>query len=145
VNIQNRANIRTQPQLLDLIRFASIGAGFWLIFLLLIRFWGEYLFIVGVAAQNENRNPWLLGLFIISIPLAWVLIKIGTTIGKVKGEGILTATVTMSITAMLLDGVALTWFQPWYGLESTQLVLVAAWLLWGAGISLAIGYWESQR
>jgi Family of unknown function (DUF5367) len=135
MNIQARTSVNTEPQSIDIILFASIGAGFWLVFLLLIRFWGEYLFI--------NRNPWLLGLFIISIPLAWVLIKIVTTITKVKGNQVLTATVIMSITAMLLDGIALTWFQNWYGLEPTRLVLVGAWLLWGAGMVLAMGYWES--
>lgn len=145
MNIQARTSISKQPQSINIILFASIGAGFWLIFLLLIRFWGEYLFIVGLDAQNENHNPWLLGLFIVSIPLAWVLLKIGTTIGKVEGERVLTATVVMSLTAMLLDGIALTWFQPWYGLESAQLLLVAAWLLWGVGICLAIGYWESVK
>jgi Family of unknown function (DUF5367) len=63
----------------------------------------------------------------------------------VDGEDILTATVLMAITAVLLDGIALTWFQNWYGLAPTQLLLAAAWLLWGVGVSLAIGYWESQR
>jgi Family of unknown function (DUF5367) len=137
VNIQDRTSISKQHQSRDIVLFASIGAGFWLIFLLPIRFWGEYLFI--------DRNPWLLGLFIISIPLAWVLIKIVTTITKVEGNRALTATAIVTITAMLLDGIALTWFQGWYGLEPTRLVLVAAWLLWGAGMGLAMGYWESIK
>lgn len=133
----NKASIGKEQQSIDIIVFATLGAAFWLIFLLLIRFWGEYLFI--------DSNPWLLCLFLVSIPVAWVLVKIGTTIGKVQGESVLTATVLMSVTAMLLDGVGLTWFQNWYGLEPTQLLLAAAWLLWGVGISLAIGYWESRR
>ena len=137
MNIQDRTSINKELQSRDIILFASIGAGFWLIFLLPIRFWGEYLFI--------DRNPWLLGLFIISIPLTWVLIKIVTMICNVEGNRVLTATVIMSITAMLLDGIALTWFQGWYGLEPTKLVLVAAWLLWGAGMGLAMGYWDSIK
>ena len=137
MNIQDRTSISKQQQSLDIVLFTSIGAGFWLIFLLPIRFWGEYLFI--------DRNPWLLGLFIISVPLAWVLIKIVTTITKVEGNRALTATAIVTITAMLLDGIALTWFQNWYGLEPTRLVLVAAWLLWGAGMGLAMGYWESIK
>lgn len=145
MNIQNRTSVSKEAQSLDIILFASIGAGFWLVFVLLIRFWGEYLFIVGGASQNENHNPWLLGLFVVSIPLAWVLVKIVTTICNVKGNRVLTATVMMSITAMLLDGIALTWFQNWYGLEPTRLVLAAAWLLWGAAMVLAMGYWESVK
>jgi hypothetical protein len=92
-----------------------------------------------------DGNPWLLFLFVSSIPLAWVLIKVSAMIGKVKGENLLTATALMSITAMLLDGIGLTWFQDWYALESTQLLLAAAWLLWGVGVSLAVGYLESRR
>jgi Family of unknown function (DUF5367) len=137
VNIQARTSVTKEPQSRDIILFASIGAGFWLVFVVLIRVGGEYLFI--------DRNPWLLGLFIISIPLAWVLIKIVTTITKVEGNRALTATVIVTITAMLLDGVALTWFQSWYGLEPTKLVLVGAWLLWGAGMGLVMGYWESIK
>jgi hypothetical protein len=137
VNIQDRTSVSKEPQSIDIVLFTSIGAGFWLVFVLLIRVGGEYLFI--------DRNPWLLGLFIISIPLAWVLIKIVTTTTKVEGNRVLTATAIVTITAMLLDGIALTWFQNWYGLEPTKLVLVAAWLLWGAGMGLAIGYWESIK
>jgi Family of unknown function (DUF5367) len=137
VNIHSRTSISKKSQSIDIILFASLGAGFWLTFLLLIRFWGEYLFI--------DRNPWLLCLFILSIPLAWVLIKVSMTICKVEGEQVLTATVLMSLTAMLLDGIALTWFQNWYGLEPTKLLLVAAWLLWGVGICLAMGYWKSVK
>jgi hypothetical protein len=46
--------------------------------------------------------------------------------------------------AMLLDGIALTWFQGWYGLAPAGLLLAAAWLLWGVGVSLGIGYWASR-
>lgn len=136
MNIQNRTSVSKEAQSIDIILFASIGAGFWLVFVSIIRFWGEYLFI---------RNPWLLGLFAVSIPLAWILVKIVTTICNLEGNRVLTATVIISITAMLLDGIALTWFQNWYGLEPTRLVLAAAWLLWGAAIVLAMGYWESVK
>jgi hypothetical protein len=137
MNIQDNTSISKKLQSTDLILFCSLGAAFWLVFLLLIRFWGEYLFV--------DRNPWLPCLFVVSIPVAWVLVKIGMMIGKVEGERVLTTTVLMSLTAMLLDGIALTWFQHWYGLEPTQLLLVAAWLLWGVGVCLAFGYWESRR
>ncbi len=126
-----------QKPLTNLLLFVSLGTAFWVEGLLFIRFLGDRLFI--------NGNPWLLFWFISSIPIAWVLVKIGATIGKVEGEDILTATVLMALTAVLLDGIALTWLQNWYGLEPTRLLLAAAWLLWGVGVSLAIGYWESRR
>jgi Family of unknown function (DUF5367) len=129
--------INNQKSSIDTILFIGLGAAFWFIFLLLIRSWGAYLFI--------NGNPWLPCLFGLSFPLAWVLVKISAAIGQVQGENLLTAIVIMSITAMSLDSIGLTWFQNWYDLEPTQLLLVAAWLLWGLGASLAIGYWESRR
>ena len=130
--IGNNEKSSTNP-----ILFISLGSIFWAEGVLLIRFWGEQLFF--------NSNPWLLLWFGLSIPISWVLVKTGATIGKVKGSDILTATVIMSITALLLDGIGLTWFQNWYGTKPTQLLLAAAWLLWGVGVSLAIGYWESRH
>jgi hypothetical protein len=119
------------------ISFIISGAVFWFEALLFIRFEGESLFV--------NGNPWLLLLFIVSIPIAWVLVKIGAVVGKVEGEDLLSAVAIMALTATLLDGVALTWFQSWYGLTQVGLLLAAAWLLWGVGVSLAIGYWTSRQ
>lgn len=129
--------MNNEKPLTNLILFASLGTVFWLEALLFIRFWGEHLF--------TNGNPWLLFLFASSVPIAWILVKISATIGKVEGGDLLTAVALISLTAMLLDGIALTWFQNWYGLEQTQLLLASAWILWGAGVGLAIGYWESLR
>jgi len=139
MNTQDRISFDTNNEKpsTDLILFVSLGAVFWLGAVLFIRFWGEHLFI--------NGNPWLLFLFVSSIPVLWVSVKVSATIGKVEGEDLLKAVALMSVTAMLLDGIALTWFQNWYGLEQTQLLLAAAWILWGAGVGLAIGYWESRH
>jgi hypothetical protein len=104
VNIQNRTSVSKEAQSLDVILFASIGAGFWLVFVLLIRFWGEYLFI---------RNPWLLGLLVVSILLAWILVKIVTTICNLEGNRVLTATVMMSITATRMGRISSSiWKRP---------------------------------
>jgi hypothetical protein len=119
------------------ILFVSLGIIFWFEAVLFIRFWGDRLFF--------NGNPWLLLWFGASIPIAWVLVKTGATIGKVEGTEVLTATVLMSITALLLDGIGLTWFPNWYGIAPTQLLVAAAWLLWGVGVCLAIAYSESCR
>lgn len=117
-------NTMNNEKPINLTLFVGLGAAFWFEGVLFIRFLGEHLFVSG--------NPWLLGWFIASIPLSWVLVKIGATIGQVEGENLLTATALMTLAAVLLDGVGLTWFQDWYGLgEPEQLLLAAAWLLWG--------------
>jgi Family of unknown function (DUF5367) len=118
------------------ISFVMLGIIFWFEALLFIRFEGESLFV--------NGNPWLLLLFVSSIPIAWISIEISAIIGKIDGKDLLNAVAIMALTALLLDGIALTWFQNWYGLTQTGLLLAAAWLLWGVGISLGIGYWTSH-
>jgi Family of unknown function (DUF5367) len=118
------------------IAFVILGAIFWFEALLFIRFGGESLFV--------NGNLWLLLLYVASIPIAWISIEISAIVGKIEREDLLNAVVIMALTALLLDGIALTWFQSWYGLAPTGLVLAAAWLLWGVGISLGIGYWASH-
>jgi hypothetical protein len=119
------------------ILFAILGVVFWFEALLCIRFGGESLFV--------NGNLWLLLLFVVSIPVAGVLVKVSAAVGKVEGEESLNAVAIMALMATLLDGVALTWFQSWYGLTQAGLLLAAAWLLWGVGVSLSIGYWISRQ
>jgi hypothetical protein len=119
------------------ILFVILGAVFWFEALLFIRLGGASLFV--------NGNPWLLLLFVACIPIAWVLVKISAVVGKVGGDDLLSAVAIMALTALLLDGIALTWFQGWYGLGQSGLLLAAAWLLWGVGVSLAIGYWASHQ
>ncbi|BAY50688.1 hypothetical protein SAMD00079811_83190 (plasmid) [Scytonema sp. HK-05] len=129
--------MKPTPGLLNLALFVILGIAFWFEALLFIRFGGEMLFV--------SDNPWLLFLFVSSIPVAWVLVRVIAVVGKVSGEDLLSAVVLAALTAMLLDGIALTWLQGWYGLGQTNLLLAAAWLLWGVGVSLTVGYWESHR
>jgi Family of unknown function (DUF5367) len=131
------AQITQQKTAFNPILYVLLGMIFWFEALLFIRTGGESLFV--------NGNPWLVLWFVASIPIAWVLIKISAIVGKIDGENLLNAVAIMTLTALLLDGIALTWFQGWYGLAQAGLLLAAAWLLWGVGISLAIGYWTSRQ
>jgi hypothetical protein len=119
------------------ISFVILGAVFWLEALLFIRFAGTSLF--------ENGHPWLLLWFAANIPIAWILVKVSALVSKVDDDGLFSAVAIMVLTAMLLDGIALTWFPGWYGLSPAGLLLAAAWLLWRVGLSLAIGYLASRQ
>jgi Family of unknown function (DUF5367) len=119
------------------ILFVMLGMAFWLEALLCIRWGGASLFV--------NDNPWLVLWFIASIPIAWCLVTASAFVSKVSDDDLLTAVVIMALTASSLDGVALTWFPDWYGLAPAELLLAAAWLLWGVGLSLGIGYWASRQ
>jgi hypothetical protein len=54
-------------------------------------------------------------------------------------EATLLPTAIVASTAMLLDGLALAWFQrPVYGDNSAIVAAGAGWILWGVGISIII-------
>ena len=110
--------------------FVGLGILVWFIGLICIRIFGPTLFAAG--------DPLLLALFAASVPGALVLIKFSAAVGKVQGHPLFSAVTLMCLTALLLDGVALTWFQPAYGLLSGSLALAAAWLLWDVGITLLV-------
>lgn len=110
--------------------FVGIGALFWLIGVLFIRFAGPIFFIEGSLL--------LLVLFAASFPASWLPIKLGEVFGKVKSHALITAVLIMNTTALLLDGVALTWFPSIYGVTGSALVLAAGWLLWTFGVGLLL-------
>jgi hypothetical protein len=116
--------------------FVLLGVVFWFSGVLFIRLGGDALFIEG--------SPWLYFLFAIALPASWVFVKISAVVGKVSSTELLKAAVVATITATFLDGTVLTWFQSVYGDEQSKLLLIAAWLLWGAGMGLIVAYWESR-
>jgi len=116
--------------------FIGLGIAFWVSGVLLIRFVGAPLF--------DHSHPWLLPLFVASIPLYWVLVKLLAVVGQVSGVDLLRAFSLSSVAAALLDGIALTWFPGWYGLDQAGLLLATAWLIYAFGVGLGIAYWASR-
>ena len=112
--------------------YAVIGAVLWFVFALLIRLIGPSVFVPGTAALA----PTFLGLIPVSALAVWLTARLG----RVQGQSLINAMSIMSFTAMLLDGVAVTWFPALYGLTGTPLALAAAWLLWGVGCCQLIAY-----
>ncbi len=112
--------------------FVGLGVFFWFLALVFIRIAGPTLFV--------NGNPVLFVLFAVSVPVAWALIKFSAAVGKVQGRALFSAVAIMCLTALMLDGVAITWLPSAYGLPATSLVLAAAWLLWGIGVSLLVAF-----
>jgi hypothetical protein len=108
--------------------FVVLGALGWLIGVLFIRFAGATFFIEG--------SLWLVGLYLLTIPVAWLTIKGIALAGKLSGVKILMAVVIVCITATILDGMAIAWFPLLYGLPTAAHLLAAAWLLWFVGVSL---------
>jgi Family of unknown function (DUF5367) len=79
---------------------------------------------------------WLIGLYLLTVPVVWLTIESVARLGKLSRLKTLMAVVILNFTATLLDGVAMAWLPSIYGLPASAHLLAAAWLLWFVGVSL---------
>src|SRR5262249_33035093 len=117
-------------------KFLFIGAAIWFGALLLIRFSGSVVF--------STQSLWLPLLFFGTIPGSWASIKVCLPLGGASLQNAVPAVALMSIAALLLDGIAFTWFPFAYGNEPQAIHLGAAWLLWAVGVFLAVSFLVAQ-
>jgi len=117
-------------------KFLLLGAIIWLGALLLIRFSG--------AAIFSSESPWLVVLFAATLPASWISILVCLPLGGATPGKAVPAVALMSIAALLLDGIAFTWFPSAYGNEPTVVHLGAAWLLWAVGVFLVVAFWVAR-
>lgn len=115
----------------------ALGIALWFLAAMAFRFLGPFVLVPGSAAL-----PLVFALF---VPVAWALLWLGVTLGGARGAAVLPAAVVMSFTAMLLDGLALTFFPALYGLPTDRLLLVAASLLWGVAWILLLAFVRGRR
>ena len=120
-----------------MIRYVLFGAVFWLVSALFIRFTGSLVF--------EFGSLWLTGLFLITIPLSWEFIWGCLKIFGYPTAKALPPVLMMCVTGMLLDGIAITNFPILYGEDNTQIMLGAAWLLWGVAVLLVVAMVMDNR
>ena len=115
----------------------AIGTVFWAVAAFFVRVFGAPLFVDGSAG--------LVILFAASVPFAWASMEVCARLGRFSGADLVPALVTMTVVAVVLDGVALVWAPGLYRLPRPTLVLAAAWLLYGVGFILAFGLWKASR
>ena len=108
---------------LPLPRLIVLGVFFWFLAAMAIRFFGPSLLVRGSLAP--------VFVFLATIPLTWGLLRLATAMGRVRGAAVLPALAVMSLVAMMLDGVAITWVPELYGVAPDAVGMAAAWLLWG--------------
>jgi hypothetical protein len=121
-----RSRAQSQPLLVAV----AVGVLFWFLAALFIRAAGTHVFAPGGAA------PILL--FAATVPLGWLLIEGVARWGGFADGAVFPVIVTMCLTGLVLDGVALVWFAGLYDLPSESLTVAGAWLLWGVGSILAL-------
>lgn len=113
-----------------------LGVVFWFVFAMAVRFTsglGIFGGVVGVAT------------FLLSIAIGWLIVLLlrrlaGLSVGQlVPGVALSTAA------AALCDGIALTWMPSLYGTEPAEVLLGAAYILWGVGVLIILAYVMAVR
>ncbi|WP_197076701.1 DUF5367 family protein [Hymenobacter terrenus] len=115
----------------------ALGVVFWLAAALFIRLFGPAVF-------SEN-NPKLILVFVLAFPVSYGFILISKKLGNLQKPEILRAVTIMTTTATFLDGVALAWFRQLYAQSFEVALYGAAWILWGVGAGLLLGYCLTGR
>ncbi len=114
---------------------AALGAILWFVAAMLIK----VLAPMGVF-EGMSRGWLYIAIIPGTVPFIWMIAKLAGLARHQIGVG--TAFATM--TAVLLDGVALAWF-PWLYADHIELIAGAgALILWGAGVGMVIG-WALNR
>ena len=107
--------------------------------------WGVGVATIRLAAPHGLFAPAFSAvLFAATVPLAWFTVDLAVRVAGRHTPLLATATL-VSMPALLLDGVAITWAPGLYGPAALPLRAEAAWLLWFVGVSLAMALWRQMR
>jgi len=99
---------------------AALSIAFWLLAAVFIR----YAAPVGVFGATASAP-----LFAATIPAAWLLVETIAHAAKLKPAQLIPGVALGSATALLCDGVAMTWTPRLYGADLAGILPAAAWLL----------------
>ena len=122
---------------LPLLRLALLGVFFWFLAAMAIRFFGPSLLVRGSLAP--------VFVFLATVPLTWGLLRLAMAMGRVRGAAVLPALAVMSLVAMMLDGVAITWVPELYGVAPDAVGMAAAWLLWGVAWTFVWAFYRREQ
>ncbi len=122
---------------LPLLRLTLLGVFFRFLAAMAIRFFGPPLLVRGSLAP--------VFVFLATVPLTWGLLRLATAMGRVRGAAVLPALAVMSLVAMMLDGVAITWVPELYGVSPDQVGMAAAWLLWGVAWTFVWAFYRPEQ
>lgn len=112
------------------------GAVLWLAAALCIRYLGFAIFDFGVAHTVA---------YFALFPITWVFVRLVQNLAELSDEDVFLGIGASTMTAVLLNGLALAMYPDLYSLSFEIQVAGAAFILWGAGVTLAVAWWESRR
>ncbi len=73
-----------------------------------------------------------------TLPLAWLTVRLANRLGGLPLSRLMETVTLVSVPALLLDGIGLSFIPTFYSVNPTEQRVAAAWLLWFVGVSLAI-------
>lgn len=115
----------------------TLGAIFWFVAALIVRFSGDSVF-----AEN---NLYIIPMFVMLFPLSYFFILISLKVAHLQKSELIKSVSIITLTAMLLDGIALTWFRGLYSDKYEVSHHGAAFILFGVGVGLSLAYFLSDK
>lgn len=120
----------------QLVRVVVVGVTFWFAGALAVKT-GAPLGMFGPIAS--------LFAFAAALPIGWVGVLIAAKAAQLQSGQIIPGIAVGSAAATFCDGIALTWARSLYGSDPEQVVLGAAWILWGVFAFFAGAILEARR
>jgi hypothetical protein len=112
------------------VTLAIMGAIYWFVAALVVRW---------TAANWVGSNGPTALVFALIIVATVPALFLGMAVARVGRNQAQISAAIMTGTALLLDGVALTWGQSLYGTDPAVVLGGAASIMWGAGVAIALG------
>lgn len=111
------------------------GVLFALADILCVRYLGHWVYDFGIIQ---------ILLYVLIIPISWITIWLIQKIADLSQDNLFRGMAIAAMTALLVHGVALTWFPGQYALSADIRLAGAASILWGAGVFLAVACWMTR-
>ena len=112
------------------VRLAAMGVFYWFVAAQFVR-----LTAAGWVGHVGLTIFTFLLIVVVTVPALWV----GCKIAAVDRPRWSAGAAVMTATALLSDGIAITWFRGLYGTDPATVLGGAAAILWGAGVALVLG------
>ena len=113
---------------------AVVGAFYWLVAALVVRF---------TAADWVGHTGLTILVFTLIFVATAPALLLGMRVARVDRTSAAIAATMMTMSALFLDGIALTWFTALYGTDPAVVLGGAASIMFGAGVALDGGRFEA--
>lgn len=97
-----------------------------------------------LGAVGSLQGASLMIVYAALIPGTVPIILLMRRLAKLADDQIALATSIIVASAILLDGIALSWFPALYGPGIAQTAVSGAIILWGGGVAIALGCWFNR-